>query len=117
MRTRTKIALWLIVSSVALFLFLVGSIYYSLYDYSFDDFFIQMKTRVTLAARFEFDTDHECILMLKLLKEEHIESLENERVNFYYVSNPGMLKRIADNAKLPESFLKKIYTNAYGKLG
>lgn len=116
MRTRTKIALWLIVSSVALFLFLVGSIYYSLYDYSFDDFFIQMKTRVTLAARFEFDTDHECLLMLKLLKEEHIESLENERVNFYYVSNPGMLKRIADNAKLPESYLKKIYHNGFGKL-
>jgi signal transduction histidine kinase len=116
MRTRTKIALWLIVSSVALFLFLVGSIYYSLYDYSFDDFFIQMKTRVTLAARFEFDTDHECLLMLKLLKEEHIENLENERVNFYNVSSPEGLKRIANNSKLPESYLKKIYHNGYGNL-
>jgi len=116
MKTQNKIALWLIVSSVTLFLFLGGSIYYFLYNYSFTDFFDRMKTHASLAAQFQFEPDKENTAILKLLKEEHIESLENEKVYFYFIENALMISNIAIEANLPEGFVKNIYSNGSANL-
>ena len=116
MKTQTKIALWLIASSVVLFLFLGGSIYYFLYNYSFDDFYDRLKTHASLAAQFEFESDHKNTAILKLLKEQHIESLENENVNFYYVDSPSALTNITDRTKLPETFITNIYNTGADNL-
>ena len=116
MKTQNKIALWLITFSIALFLFLGGIIYYFLYNYSFDDFYDRMKTHASLATQFEFEADYENKVILKLIKEQHIESLENENVNFYFVDSPLKLNSIAIQAKLPESFIKNVYNDRFKNL-
>ena len=116
MKTQNKIALWLITFSIALFLFLGGIIYYFLYNYSFDDFYDRMKTHASLATQFEFEADYENKVILKLIKEQHIESLENENVNIYFVDSPLKLNSIAIQAKLPESFIKNVYNDRFKNL-
>ena len=67
-------------------------------------------------TQFEFEADYENKVILKLIKEQHIESLENENVNFYFVDSPLKLNSIAIQAKLPESFIKNVYNDRFKNL-
>jgi len=116
MKTQLKIALLLIGSSLIMLLLLGGSIYYFLYDYSFEDFYKRLKTRATLAAQYNFDADKINTESFKQIREEHLEKLTEEREYFFPVYGEYAAKNIAQRANLPESFIESILDNGVANL-
>lgn len=116
MKTQLKIALLLISTSLVMLLFLGGSIYYFLYDYSFEDFYKRLKTRATLAAQYNFDADKINTESFKLIREQHLEKLTDEREYFFPVEKNATPRDIAKLANLPQSFIENILQDGIANL-
>ena len=116
MKTQLKIALLLISTSLVMLLFLGGSIYYFLYDYSFEDFYKRLKTRATLAAQYNFDADKINTESFKLIREQHLEKLTDEREYFFPVEKNATPRDIAKLANLPQSFIETILQDGIANL-
>lgn len=116
MKTQLKIALLLITTSLVMFLFFGGSIYYFLYNYSFEDFYKRLKTRATLAAQYKFDADKINTESFKLIREKHLEKLDEEKEYFYTLNKDTTLQDIAYHANLPQSFFRNIVNKGIDNL-
>jgi signal transduction histidine kinase len=108
MKTQLKIAFVLIFTSLIMLLFLGGSIYYFLYNYSFDDFYKRLKTRATLAAQFKFDANNVNAESFRLIREKHLERLDQEKEYFFIVNKDTTLQDVANLINLPKSFIDNI---------
>lgn len=116
MKTQLKIALLLIATSLIMFLFFGGSIYYFLYNYSFEDFYKRLKTRATLAAQYNFDADKINIESFKQIREKHLERLDEEKEYFYTINKDTTLKDVAKQANLSYSFLENVFNDGIDNL-
>lgn len=116
MKTRIKIALLLITSSLTIFLFFWGCIYYLLQNYSFEDFYKRLKTRATLAAQRSFEADGIDAESLRLLREKHLERLDQEKEYVFTVDGEIDLRKNAQREHLPLPFLEGILRDGYRQL-
>ncbi len=116
MKTQLKIALILSMTSLIMLLFLGGSIYYFLYNYSFDDFYKRLKTRATIAAQHKFDADNINAESFKLIREKHLERLDQEREYFFKLTEDTTLQEIANQTALPQSFINNIFNKGVDNL-
>jgi len=116
MKTQLKIALMLIFTSLIMLLFFGGSIYYFLYNYSFEDFYKRLKTRATIAAQYTLDADKINAESFKIIRENHLEKLDEEKEYFFVVNKDTSLSEIARLNKLPLSFLETVFSKGIGKL-
>jgi signal transduction histidine kinase len=116
MKTQSKIALLLIVTSFTMFLFFGGSIYYFLCNYSFEDFYKRLKTRATLAAQYNFETDKINVEAFKIIRGKHLERLDEEKEYIYMISNDTTLLDVAKQSNLPFSFLENVFNNGIDNL-
>ena len=116
MKTQLKIALLLISTSLLMFLFFGASIYYFLYNYSFEDFYKRLKTRATLAAQYNFDAERINTESFKLIREEHLEKLTEEKEFLYPIGKDINLKDIATQMNLPKSFFDNILEDGVANL-
>jgi len=116
MKTRIKIALLLITSSLTIFLFFWGCIYYLLQNYSFEDFYKRLKTRATLAAQRSFEAESIDAESLRILREKHLERLDQEKEYVFSVDATSSLEQIARREGLPAHFIQGILKEGYRQL-
>jgi signal transduction histidine kinase len=115
MKTQVKIATLLISTSLLIVLFFGASIYYFLYDYSFEDFYKRLRTRATLAAQFAFEADSINAESFRILREKHLERLNEEREYIYEAGSAANIQRIDEKTDLPESFIRLILDKGEGR--
>ncbi len=108
MKTQYKIALLLITTSVVILLFFGVSIYYFLYNYSFEDFYKRLKTRATIAAQYMFDSDKINAESFKLIREKHFERLDEEQEYLFTLNQDTTLEDIAKSIKISYSFIENV---------
>lgn len=116
MKTQFKIALMLILTSLIMLLFFGGSIYYFLYNYSFADFYKRLKTRATIAAQYRFDGDNINTESFKLLREKHLEKLDEEKELVIAINADTTLSDAAKLTNLPISFINNIFKKGLDNL-
>lgn len=112
MSSSHKITTFLIVSISLMLLFFGSSIYYFQYNYSYVDFYKRLKTRVGVAAKYYFDNDNPNIQILKILREEHLEKLSDEKEYIIPCNAIEDLREIARDKSLPIDFLNAIFLNS-----
>jgi signal transduction histidine kinase len=108
-----KITLLLIISISLIFIFLGASVYYFLSNYSYADFYKQLKARVSVAEKCHFETNQKDVQILKSIREEHLELLSNEKEYILYCPNANSIKLLADTNSLPIDFLKLVYSQQF----
>lgn len=106
-----KITLLLIISISLIFIFLGASVYYFLSNYSYADFYKQLKARVSVAEKCHFEANQKDAQVLKSIREDHLELLSDEKEYILYGPNTGSLKQLADKHSLPIEFLHLVYAN------
>ncbi|MEY3243307.1 MAG: hypothetical protein RIR11_4746 [Bacteroidota bacterium] len=116
MKTQLKIALLLISTGLLMFLSFGGSLYYFLYNYSFEDFYKRLETRATLAAQYNFDANTINAEAFKQIREQHLEKLTEEKEYFYPVKQETNTKDIAKQANLPKYFFDNIMEHTVANL-
>jgi signal transduction histidine kinase len=116
MKTQQKIALLLISTSLLMFLFFGGSIYYFIYNYSFEDFYKRLKARATFAAQYNLDVALINPETVKKIREQHLEKLTEEKEYFYLIKKETNLRELAQKADLPKSFLDNILKSGVDNL-
>jgi len=114
MKTQVKIALWLSLTSLIIFVFFGASIYFFLEKYSFEDFYKRLKTRATIAAQYTFDADKINAESFKIIREEHLERLDHEKEYFVELEKQTDLNQISNDLKLPLSFFENIKKKGVG---
>jgi signal transduction histidine kinase len=114
MKTQVKIALWLSVSSLIIFVFFGASIYFFLEKYSFEDFYKRLKTRATIAAEYTFDADKVNAGSFKIIREEHLERLDQEKEYFIEIDKETDFDKISKDLKITPSFFEEIKKNGVG---
>lgn len=108
MKTQSKIALILCLSSILLLLLFGAVVYYSLYKYSYEDFYKRLEARAIIEAKYNFETNRLSAEAVKALKEQHFEKLNDEK-EYLIEIHPGLsAENIAAEQGLPEGFLMAI---------
>jgi len=116
MKTKHKIALFL-VGSISLMLVVFGSsVYFFLYNYSYTDFYKRLETRASIALQYNFGTGDVSPESVRAIREQHLERLTNEQEYIYQVDSRGDIAAVASKAKLPERFLEEIFDSGESNL-
>ncbi len=116
MKTQYKIALFLIVANTFMLIVFGASVYYFLYNYSYTDFYKRLGTRASITAKYNFDTNNKNAESIRIIREQHLEKLSNEKEHISLINSFNDLKLFAEKASLPLSFIKEIYINGKGNL-
>lgn len=111
MKTQTKLALVLGIVCITIVILFGTSTYYFLNKYSYIDFYKRLETRVSIAARSNFETDTLNAVNLKSLRNQHLEKLEKEQEYIITITPEKTVSRIALDNKLPEDFIQTVIAN------
>jgi signal transduction histidine kinase len=114
LKTNLKIKIVLILTNSIILLFFGLSIYYFLYNYSYNDFYKRIETRAHITARYNNDLDKVSSENFKKIKEEFFEKLSNETEFIFHIR--ASYDSISNSTKLPIDFIKKVAKNGYSKL-
>jgi signal transduction histidine kinase len=116
LKTQHKIALFLIITNIAIVLLFGGAIYYFSYNYSYADFYKRLQTRATISAKYNFDKESIDSESYRRIRREHFEKLNEEKEYLFHIENKTDLLKVANKIKLPQSFLQNIYKNKIATL-
>jgi signal transduction histidine kinase len=108
MKTQSKIALILFSSNVLIVVLFGVAMYYSLYKYSYNDFYKRLETRASIAAQFNFNTNKLSAEAFKLLREQHFERLPDEKEYIINLSDSASIKEASVIHQIPASLINQI---------
>ena len=108
MNTRIRIALLMVVYSLTILTLLGVGVYVFQNDYSYVDFYKRLETRASIAARYHFKLDTLNAKSLKLIREKHLERLDQEKEYILDVSGQVSARQLAQSHQLPLPLLKAI---------
>jgi signal transduction histidine kinase len=111
MKTQTKLALVLGIVCITIVILFGTTTYYFFNKYSYIDFYKRLETRVSIASRYNFETDTLNAVNLKSLRNQHLEKLEKEQEYIITITPETTVSRIALANKLPEDFIQKVLEN------
>ena len=104
----------LLISSISILLFFLGSsVYFFLSNYSYADFYKRLEARVSVAEKYQFESNQKDAQLLKNIRDEHLELLSDEKEYILYCSNAKSIKHLADSNLLPINFLNLVYNNQF----
>jgi signal transduction histidine kinase len=104
----------LLISSISILLFFLGlSVYYYLSNYSYADFYKRLEARVSVAEKYQFESNQKDAQVLKNIRYEHLELLSDEKEYILYCPNIKAIEQLADSNSLPINFLKLVYTRQF----
>lgn len=105
MKTQTKIIIFL--SSIFLLFTIIfsGFIYYSIANYSYDDFYKRLEIRAITSATIQLENDFDT-RTVKEIRKEYLEQLPNEKITIIDLSSSKLNSDIK-KLKLPNSFIEK----------
>ena len=113
MNSIRKISILLIISLSLILILLGSSVYYFLSNYSYADFYKRLEARVSVAEKYNFESNKKDAQVLKSILDEHLELLSNEREYILYCPNVNALKQLADSNSLPINFLRLVYAQQF----
>lgn len=107
MKSSYKVTLFITFTFLIILTVFGFTIYYVLNNYSYVDFYKRLETRLSIATRYHFETDSTDAEKLKLLKSQHLETLEQEKeyVIDLSVQDPAELKK---SYNFPERFSNQL---------
>ena len=104
----------LLISSISILLFFLGSsVYFFLSNYSYADFYKRLEARVSVAEKYQFESNQKDAQLLKNIRDEHLELLSDEKEYILYCSNAKSIKHLADSNLLPINFLNLVYNKQF----
>jgi signal transduction histidine kinase len=89
------------------------SVYYYLSNYSYADFYKRLEARVSVAEKYQFESNQKDAQVLKNIRYEHLELLSDEKEYILYCPNIKAIEQLADSNSLPINFLKLVYTRQF----
>ena len=87
----------LLISSISILLFFLGSsVYFYLSNYSYADFYKRLEARVSVAEKYQFESNQKNAQVLKNIRDEHLELLSDEKEYIFYCPNAKAIKQLAE---------------------
>jgi signal transduction histidine kinase len=90
-----------------------SSVYFYLSNYTYADFYKRLAARVSVAEKYQFESNKKDAQILKNIREEHLELLSDEKEYILYCPNAYNMKQLADSNFLPINFLNLVYTRQF----
>jgi signal transduction histidine kinase len=104
----------LLISSISILLFFLGySVYYYLSNYTYADFYKRLEARVSVAEKYQFESNQKDAQVLKNIRDEHLELLSDEKEYILYCPNTNAIKQLADSNLLPIDFLNIVSSQQF----
>jgi signal transduction histidine kinase len=104
----------LLISSISILLFFLGSsVYFYLSNYTYADFYKRLEARVSVAEKYQFESSQKDAQVLKNIRDEHLELLSDEKEYILYCPNTNAIKQLADLNSLPINFLNLVNTQQF----
>ena len=104
----------LLISSISILLFFLGySVYYYLSNYTYADFYKRLEARVSVAEKYQFESNQKDAQVLKNIRDEHLELLSDEKEYILYCPNTNAIKQLADSNSLPIDFLNIVSSQQF----
>jgi signal transduction histidine kinase len=105
----------LLISAISILLFFLGSsVYYYLSNYTYADFYKRLEARVSVAEKYQFESNQKDAQVLKNIRNEHLELLSDEKQYILYCPNTNAIKQLADSNSLPINFLNIVSSQQFG---
>ena len=114
MNSIRKISVLLIISISILLFFLGSSVYFYLSNYTYADFYKRLEARVSVAEKYQFESNQKDAQVLKNIRNEHLELLSDEKEYILYCPNTNAIKQLADSNSLPINFLNIVSSQQFG---
>jgi signal transduction histidine kinase len=109
MKTQTKTTLILLSAFLFIILLFSGFVYFSIYDYTHQDFNKLLEIRALTAAKAELDDERSSDV--RNLRDEFFEKLHHEQDYFFPYYPEKSFEQEARNLNLPHSFFESIITD------
>ncbi|WPP50518.1 sensor histidine kinase [Catalinimonas niigatensis] len=106
MKTRFKTTLLLLLPFLTIICLFSGFIYFSISDYSHDDFFNLLRIRAITAAKAELDLTSESVI--KESQDDFFERLPHERDHFFPILPEKTFEQEAEFLNVPLTFLDEV---------
>lgn len=113
MKIRTKIIFLLLIIFITYTLIFSGFIYFSISEYSFDDFYKRLEIRAATTAKVELDYPQNASA-IKALKNEYLERLTNEQDYIFEITPSTSAQIQADSVNTPVAFIQEIIASGRG---
>jgi signal transduction histidine kinase len=112
MKTQTKTKLLLLSSFLTIIFIFSGFVYFSISNYSNDDFYKLLEIRAVTAAKAELNEDSKnSVKDIRDLRNKFFEKLPNERDYFFEILPGKSFEKEARGLDLPKSFFGEIIVN------
>ena len=108
MNTRTRIALLLIVCNLTILVLFGAGVYFFQNDYSYIDFYKRLETRASIAARYNLKLDTLNAESFKIIREKHLERLDQEKEYVIDVSESHSIGQLAQSHQVPTQLIQSI---------
>ncbi|WP_169719520.1 HAMP domain-containing sensor histidine kinase [Olivibacter sitiensis] len=95
---------------------LMGSVFYFLQSYAFEDFYQRIEARVSMAGKMAFEEDEQHIDVYREIRDRYLGKLPGQVEFFYKVENGEVIdgNEKGDNL-VPKSFLRQILQTGKGR--
>jgi signal transduction histidine kinase len=106
----------LLISAISILLFFLGSsVYFYLSNYTYADFYKRLEARVSVAEKYQFESNQRDAQVLKNIRNEHLELLSDEKEYILYCpnANTNAIKQLADSNSLPIDFLNIVSSQQF----
>jgi signal transduction histidine kinase len=104
----------LLISAISILLFFLGSsVYFFLSNYTYADFYKRLEVRVSVAEKYQFESNQRDAQVLKNIRNEHLELLSDEKEYILYCPNANAIKQLADSNSLPIDFLNIVSSQQF----
>jgi signal transduction histidine kinase len=90
-----------------------SSVYYYLSNYTYADFYKRLEARVSVAEKYQFESNQKDAQVLKNIRDEHLELLSDEKEYILYCPNTNAIKQLADSNSLPIDFLNIVSSQQF----
>ena len=108
MNTRTRIALLLVVCNLSLLILFGAGVYYFQDNYSYVDFYKRLETRASISARYNLKLDTLNAASFKIIREKHLERLDQEKEYVINVGGSHSVGQLAESYQVPVQLIRSI---------
>lgn len=116
MRIQTKIFVVFFCLSVSIVILLMGSIFYFIQRYAFEEFYQRMEARVSMAGKMVFEEDDQHINIYREIRDRYLGKLPGQVEFFYKIEQGEIIPGNEDNSNLvPKSFLEHVLRAGNGR--
>jgi signal transduction histidine kinase len=111
MKYQKILALFIGILSITIILIFGSIVFYLFNKYSFIDFYERLETRARIFTRYTFDQDTSSVANLINLKNQHLQSLDNEKAFAIQLQSGLSIDSISAKYDVPKTLLKAVQIN------